>query len=131
FAAQLIPCDPPLIVPPLCDDTPDDPPADPPPGDPTPTPTPLPPPPTPSPLDPSLPPCQCTEAHPITTWQLWNEQNSPKYFAPKVSVSTYGKLLKSAGAEIRSKQPGADIILGGMWGPDSASKVVTPVRKYL
>jgi hypothetical protein len=132
FGAQLIPCDPPLIVPPLCDDTPDDPPpVDPPPGDPTPSPTPIPPTPTPSPLDPSLPPCQCTQAHPIMTWQLWNEQNSPKYFAPKVSVSTYGKLLKSAGAAIRAKQPSADIILGGMWGPDSASKVVMPVRKYL
>jgi hypothetical protein len=121
------PCIPiPLVV--TC--PPDDPPP-PPPGDPTPTPTPLPPTPTPSPLDPSLPPCQCTVAHPITTWQLWNEQNSPKYFAPKVSVSTYAKMLKSAGAAIRAKQPGADIILGGMWGPDSAEKVVTPVRKYL
>jgi hypothetical protein len=87
--------------------------------------------PTPGPLDPSLPPCQCTTPHPITTWQIWNEQNSPKYFAPKVSVGSYAKLLKGASAAIRAKEPGAEIILGGMWGPDSAGKVVVPVSKYL
>jgi hypothetical protein len=127
----LVPCIPPL-EPPLCDD-PDPPPVPPPspPGDPTPTPTPTPPLPDPGPLDPSLPPCQCTVAHPIRTWQIWNEQNSPKYFAPKVSVASYAKLLKGASAAIRAADPGADIILGGMWGPDSAKKVVQPVKKYL
>ena len=32
---------------------------------------------------PTEPPCGCTEPHPIATWQIWNEQNSPKYFAPE------------------------------------------------
>ncbi len=90
-----------------------------------------PPTPEPSPINPDLPPCQCTVAHPITTWQIWNEQNSPKYFAPKADVGKYAKLLKGAGDAIHAVQPGADVILGGMWGPDSAGKVVTPVRKYL
>jgi hypothetical protein len=125
---QLVPCIPPL-QPPLCDDP--TPPPPPPPGDPTPTPPPVPPTPTPSPLDPSLPPCQCTVAHPIMTWQVWNEQNSPKYFAPKANVGSYGKLLKGAGDAIHAAEPGADVILGGMWGPDSAKKVVIPVSKYL
>jgi hypothetical protein len=82
-------------------------------------------------VDPSLPPCQCTEAHPITTWQILNEQNSPKYFAPKVNISLYAKIVKQTSKAIRAEQPGAEIILGGMWGPDSAKKVVTPVSKYL
>ncbi len=124
-----IPCDP--IPLPGCTPDPEPPPPPPPPGDPTPTPPPVPPTPTPSPLDPSLPPCQCTVAHPITTWQIWNEQNSPKYFAPKVKVSDYAKLLKAASKAIRAEQPDADIVLGGMWGPDSAGKVVMPVSKYL
>ena len=51
------------------------------------------------------------------TWQIWNEQNSPKYFAPKANVRSYAKLLKSAGDAIHAAEPGADIILGGMWGP--------------
>jgi hypothetical protein len=126
-----IPCEP--IPLPGC--TPEEPPPpDPPvtpPGDPTPTPTPVPPTPDPSPLDPSLPPCQCTVAHPITTWQILNEQNSPKYFAPKVNVGLYAKIVKETSKAIRAEQPDAEIILGGMWGPDSASKVVTPVVKYL
>jgi hypothetical protein len=124
-----IPCDP--IPLPGCTPDPEPPPVDPPPGDPTPTPTPVPPTPTPSPLDPALPACQCTVAHPITTWQILNEQNSPKYFAPKVSVGLYAKILKETSQAIRAQQPDADIILGGMWGPDSAKKVVTPVRPYL
>ena len=50
-----------------------------------PPPPPPPPPPTSRrPRRPS-PPCGCTVAHPITTWQIWNEQNSPKYFAPKAA----------------------------------------------
>jgi hypothetical protein len=91
----------------------------------------VPPTPTPSPLDPSLPACQCTVAHPITTWQILNEQNSPKYFAPKVNIALYAKILKQTSQAIRSEQPNAEIILGGMWGPDSATKVVTPVAEYL
>jgi Beta-galactosidase len=129
---QLVPCQPPLIVPPLCDDPNDPPdPPQPPPGDPTPTVPPTPPTPTPSPLNPSLPPCQCTVERPIMTWQVWNEQNSPKYFAPKVSVSSYAKMLKSTGNAIHAAVPGTDVILGGMWGPDTAKKVVLPVRDYL
>jgi hypothetical protein len=124
-----IPCDP--IPLPGCTPTEPPPPPPPPPGDPTPTPTPVPPTPTPSPVDPSLPPCQCTVAHPITTWQILNEQNSPKYFAPKVKVGLYAKIIKQASKAIRAEQPDAEIILGGMWGPDSAKKVVTPVSTYL
>ncbi len=110
--------------------TPDEPPNTPP-GDPTPTLPPSPPTPPPGPLDPSLPPCQCTVERPIMTWQVWNEQNSPKYFAPKVSVRSYAKMLKSTGKAIHAISPRFDVILGGMWGPDSAKKVVLPVRKYL
>jgi hypothetical protein len=121
------PCIPiPLVV--TCD--PPDPP-DTPPGDPTPTPTPVPPTPTPSPLNPQLPPCQCTTEKPILAWQIWNEQNSPKYFAPKANIGSYAKLVKATGTAIHQASPSADVILGGMWGPDSAGKVVIPVNKYL
>jgi hypothetical protein len=98
-----------------------------------PDPPPTPPPPTPLPDPPPLtePPCGCTTPSPITTWQIWNEQNSPKYFAPKVDVGRYAALLKSAAAGIRSVDPTAEIVLGGMWGPQSASQVVTPTKTYL
>ena len=50
---------------------------------PEPPPTPPPPPPVPDPPLPTEPPCGCTEPSPIVVWQIWNEQNSPKYFAPE------------------------------------------------
>jgi hypothetical protein len=64
-------------------------------------------------------------------WQIWNEQNSMKYFAPKVDVGKYAALLRSAATGIRSVDPSADIVLGGMWGPYSAREVVMPTNDYL
>lgn len=96
-----------------------------------PCPPPPPPPPDPPPTDPTQPPCQCTVAHPIRNWQIWNEQNSPKYFAPGADVGKYASLLKAAGDAIHQVDPGADVVMGGMWGPRSAKKVVVPLRDYL
>jgi hypothetical protein len=98
---------------------------------PQPPPTPPPPTPTPPPPGPNEPPCDCTEAHPITAWQIWNEQNSSKYFGPKVNVRRYAAILKSAADGIRGVDPSAEIVLGGMWGPNSARKVVTTTKSYL
>jgi hypothetical protein len=98
---------------------------------PEPSPTPPPPAPPPDPPLPTEPPCGCTTAHPITTWQIWNEENSPKYFAPKVNVPRYAAILNSAAEGIRYVDPTAEIVLGGMWGPHSAREVVTPTKEYL
>ena len=98
---------------------------------PEPPPTPPPPDPVPDPPLPTEPPCKCSEAHPITVWQIWNEQNSPKYFAPRVDVPRYAALLKAAADGIRSADPDAEIVLGGMWGPNSARQVVTTTKAYL
>lgn len=130
----VVPCPPPPLPPiPGCDDGTDpDPP--PPPGTPPPPPPPPtdPPPPPPSPEPPpDQPPCGCTEAHPLRNWQLWNEQNSPKYFAPKVDIKAYAKMVKAAGSAIHQADPGADVVLGGAWGPESAAKVVLPLKPYL
>ena len=63
-------------------------------------------------------------------WQLWNEQNSPKYYAPKVDIAAYAKLVKAAGNAIKDVDPEADVILGGTWGPDEADSVL-PITPYL
>jgi hypothetical protein len=96
-----------------------------------PEPPPTPPPPIPTPPLPTEPPCACTEPSPIRIWQMWNEQNSSKYFAPKVNVASYAALLKAGAAGVRSVDPEAEIVLGGMWGPNSAREVVTTTRAYL
>lgn len=107
------------LVPALCPDDPIPP---------TPPPPPLPPSPEPPP---DQAPCGCTQPSPLRVWQVWNEQNSPKYFAPRVDVKLYAKLLRETGNAIHSADPGADVVLGGMWGPKSARGVVMPVRRYL
>lgn len=119
FGAQ-IPCDP--IPLPGCTPIP----APPGPG----TPPPPPPPPSPAP-PPGAPPCGCTKPHPIRVWQVWNEQNSPKYFAPKIDVRSYAKLLRTTHRAIAKVNRKTKLILGGMWGPSSAGKVVLPIGAYL
>jgi len=53
---------------------------------------------------------------PIRTWQIWNEQNSGQSFAPRPDVQAYARMLEGAAREIRSRDPGAEIVLGGMFG---------------
>ena len=47
---------------------------------------------------------------------MWNEQNSPSFWKPKPNVKAYAKLLDSAHTAITGADPGAKIILGGMFG---------------
>jgi hypothetical protein len=75
-------------------------------------------------------PCGCPTPLPVHTWQVWNEQNSPKYFAPAPNIQRYARLLKAASAAIRGVDPNAEVITGGMWGPPSADEVV-PTVKYV
>ena len=54
--------------------------------------------------------------HPIVTWQIWNEQNSPTFYRPQPDVIAYADLLSRATAAIRARDPAATILLGGMFG---------------
>lgn len=59
-------------------------------------------------------------ARPITTWQVWNEQNLVNYAAGgKPSAREYGRFLKLTSAQIRRVDPRATVVLGGMpeFGP--------------
>ena len=51
---------------------------------------------------------------PIRRWQIWNEENFFPFTAP-VSAGSYAKLVKLSAATLRSKDPGADVILGGLF----------------
>jgi polysaccharide biosynthesis protein PslG len=51
---------------------------------------------------------------PIDVYQILNEMNSEVFFAPKPSPSLYAKVLSAAADAIRSRDPGAEIIIGGM-----------------
>ena len=58
--------------------------------------------------DPGLP------EHPIRTWQIWNEENF-RYFVAHPSPSDYGRLVQISHAALVSADPGAKIVLGGLF----------------
>ena len=51
---------------------------------------------------------------PIKAWQVWNEQNGPKHFHPKPKVGKYASLLRISKRAIKSRDPRASIVTGGM-----------------
>jgi polysaccharide biosynthesis protein PslG len=63
-------------------------------------------------------------SRPIEAWQILNEQNSPTYFKPKPSPRAYGKLVKLADEALHDVDPGAQIVLGGMFGTPSPKKAI-------
>ena len=61
---------------------------------------------------------------PIRTWQIWNEQNSSDFWKPKPDVAAYTNLLIAGGTAVHDADPGAQVILGGMFGePKEAGKI--------
>jgi hypothetical protein len=68
---------------------------------------------------------------PIRTWQVWNEANF-FYFAFPVSPSRYARLLKPTHRAIKAADPGAKVILSGLFGsPDEPSKKGMPAAQFL
>jgi polysaccharide biosynthesis protein PslG len=67
---------------------------------------------------------------PIRTWQIWNEENF-KYFVVHPNPVEYGKLVKLSYGAIKSIDPGAKIILGGMFArPKEALFKGKPPQAY-
>jgi aryl-phospho-beta-D-glucosidase BglC (GH1 family) len=66
----------------------------------------------------------------IGTWQIWNEENF-KYFVVRPSPSDYGKLINVSYTAIKSIDPGAKLILGGMFArPKEAEYKRKPAQAY-
>lgn len=68
---------------------------------------------------------------PIRVWQIWNEQNSPFFFRPRADPYMYAALLERASAEIRKVDPGAGIVLGGVWSLEDRPSGVIGSARYL
>jgi hypothetical protein len=67
---------------------------------------------------------------PITAWQVWNEQNSKSFYRPRPNAAKYVKLLAAANGAVKSVDPNADVILGGM-AELAGSRKAIPGPKYL
>ena len=55
-------------------------------------------------------------AVPIGDWQVWNEPSSPAYYWPKPSPPGYADLLGLTADVIRAEDPGARVVLAGLFG---------------
>jgi hypothetical protein len=53
---------------------------------------------------------------PITAWQIWNEPNLKKFFAPHPSVPQYATLVRTARGAIHGVDRRANVVLAGMSG---------------
>jgi len=74
--------------------------------------------------NPALPP------RPIRTWQIWNEENF-KYFVANPNPAEYGKLVKLSYAALKSVDPGAKAVLGGLFAlPKGCLSKAKPKRIY-
>jgi Beta-galactosidase len=56
---------------------------------------------------------------PIRSWQIWNEANF-FYFTYPVSPSRYGKLVTISSQAVKAADPGARVLLAGLFGEPNA-----------
>jgi polysaccharide biosynthesis protein PslG len=68
---------------------------------------------------------------PIQSWQIWNEQNSPVFFRPRVDPESYAALLETAASKIRAADPDAEIVLGGVFSARDTDEGVVGSANYL
>ena len=61
--------------------------------------------------------------HPIRAWQVWNEPNF-KYFVAKPNPVEYGQLVKHSFGAIRSVDPGAQVILAGLFAKPKGGRYI-------
>jgi hypothetical protein len=68
---------------------------------------------------------------PIRRWQVWNEPSDGTYWHPRPSPEEYGELVELTAAAIRSVDPGAEVILAGLFGTPDEGNGGIDLRPYL
>ena len=69
------------------------------------------------------------EALPIRVWQVWNEPNLPRYWAPRPNAVEYTEMLRATRDAIKFEDPDATVVTAGM--PDSRLRGVIPLYRYI
>jgi polysaccharide biosynthesis protein PslG len=62
----------------------------------------------------------------ITTWEIWNEENSQRFWQPQPDPAAYANLLERTTASIRKSNPAAKILVGGLSIIDTDQGGITP-----
>lgn len=63
----------------------------------------------------------------VTDFEIWNEPNVPQFWEPHADASDYSRLLVAASAGIRSAQPAAMVVSGGLAPADDADGAISPL----
>jgi hypothetical protein len=66
---------------------------------------------------------------PVRTWQIWNEPNF-KYFVARPNPAEYGRLVKRSARAIRAADPGAKVLLGGLFAKPGEAGKFRPPRAF-
>src|ERR1700737_1036085 len=53
----------------------------------------------------------------ITTWEIWNEENSQRFWQPQPDPAAYANVLALTTASVRKSNPAAKIFIGGLSVP--------------
>jgi hypothetical protein len=67
---------------------------------------------------------------PVRAWQIWNEPNTPHFYAPAPSVEGYAELLRISAGAIRPRDAHAEVLTGGMVG-DPRGRGALDAAEYL
>jgi GH35 family endo-1,4-beta-xylanase len=66
----------------------------------------------------------------VTYWQLWNEMNSPSFWFDPPSPQQYVELLKVFSGAVKSGNPRAKVVLGGLFRTPQLPNSI-PLTRYL
>lgn len=67
---------------------------------------------------------------PIREWQIWNEPNF-KYFIAKPNPTEYGQLVKISSTALKAADPGAKVILAGLFARPKGARTKAGKHKSL
>jgi polysaccharide biosynthesis protein PslG len=67
---------------------------------------------------------------PIRTWQIWNEPNF-KFFVTKPNPTEYGRLVKLSSTALKSVDPGAKIVLAGLFAQPKGARTAAGTHTSL
>lgn len=67
---------------------------------------------------------------PIRVWQIWNEPNF-KYFIAKPNPAEYGKLVKLSHTALKAADPGAQVVLAGLFSRPKGARNAAGKHKSL
>jgi polysaccharide biosynthesis protein PslG len=68
---------------------------------------------------------------PIRRWQIWNEPSDGTYWHPRPDPNEYARLVEESAAAIREIDPGAEVILAGLFGTPDETNGGIDLRPYL